>query len=209
MPRLTFIDKVHEEGDVYTFKFVKPQNLRHRAGQHGLFVIPGWYRPHPFTLSSAPEENFVSFSTHVKTGSRFKRRIMKFKQGDTLFLFGPVMNFTLDRSRKSHIFLAQGIGVTPFRSMLVHAHHAGVDDHITLVHVDNETPVFKDVTSSYATESYYPTSAEAFRDIVAKLDKDALFYLSGSPKFVRTTRQFLHTNGVKRRNIKIDLFLGY
>lgn len=209
MPVLSFVDKVHEGGDVYTFRFKKPEHIRHKAGQHGLFVLPGFYRPHPFTLSSSPEEGFVSFSTRIREGSAFKQRIMEFKPGNKIFLFGPLLNFTFHEGIGEYIFLAQGIGVTPFRSMLVHAHETKLPVKTTLIHVDSGVHTFKDITIEYATNAFYPTTPEEFREVTLEQDLRKTFYISGSPKFVKATKLFLKENGVERKNIRTDSFLGY
>lgn len=67
---LTFIEKVHEHGDVYSFHFKRPANLGFKAGQHGIFVQPAFTRPHPFSLSSAPEE-FRELVLNQPTSSQY------------------------------------------------------------------------------------------------------------------------------------------
>lgn len=209
MPVLSFIEKIHEGGDVYTFRFMKPAHFRHKAGQHGLFVLPGFYVPHPFSLSSAPEEPFISFTTHAREGSVYKRRLMNFEAGDKLLFVGPILNFTFHKGYEEYVFLAQGIGITPFRSMLVHAHETKKPVKTTLIHVDGGSHTFKELTSQCATVAFYPTNPEGFRQQVALEAKSKVFYISGSPKFVKATRKVLRENGASRRNIRTDSFLGY
>lgn len=209
MPILSFIEKIPEGGDVYTFRFKKPANFTHKAGQHALFVLPGFYRPHPFTISSAPDEDFISFTTHAREGSAFKRRIMEFVADDKIFLLGPLLNFTFHKTYKDYVFLAQGIGITPFRSMLVHAHAADMPVTTTLVHVDGAEHAFKDLTNKYATKAHYPTNPDEFREIVLGQDAQKVFYLSGSPRFVKATKALLKEHGVARGSIRTDSFLGY
>ena len=209
MPILSFTEKIHEGADVYTFRFKKPTGFKHKAGQHALFVLPGFYRPHPFTISSAPDEDFVSFTTHAREGSAFKRRIMEFVAGNKVFLLGPLLNFTFHKTYDEYVFLAQGIGITPFRSMLVHANAANMPVKTTLIHVDGAGHTFKALTSEYATEALYPTNPEEFRDVVLKQDSAKAFYLSGSPRFVKATKALLKEHGVARKNIRTDSFLGY
>lgn len=206
---LTFVKKQHENDDIYTFYFNTPKGLKHKAGQHGLFVLPGWYRPHPFTISSSPDEELVTISTHIGTGSRFKKKLMSMESGDSILFIGPILNFTLRDHADTHVFLAQGIGITPFRSMLFHAYAASLPIITTLIHVDSKGHTFRDLTQEYATHAYYPTNPAEFQAKVKEQDINQVFYLSGSPRFVRATRKFLVERGVKRRNIRTDSFLGY
>lgn len=207
--KLHFIKKEKENGDIYTLFFKKPANFKHKAGQHGIFIIPGFYKPHPFTLSSSPDEKYVSFATHVDTGSKYKQKLMTMTESSSIVMLGPIMDFTFVEGAEKYVFLAQGIGITPFRSMLLdsQANLRGVNT--TLIHVDSKGHAFKDLTEKYATNAYYPTSADEFRAHITKFDHDQLFYLSGSPKFVNSTKELLTKQGVPPRNIKTDTFLGY
>lgn len=207
--KLSFIKKQQESDDVYTFFFKKPSALKHKAGQHGLFIIAGLYRPHPFTLSSSPEEDYVSITTHVDTGSKYKQKLMTMNESSSITLLGPILNFTFTDKVKKYVFLAQGIGITPFRSMLVNAHAKSLNIETTLIHVDSNTHAFKSLTEQYATNAYYPTNPDEFKQRVSQQNTDQLFYLSGSPKFIKATMKLLTKQGVKTQNIKTDSFLGY
>ncbi len=208
--KLNFVKKQHEHGDVYTFYFSPSKPLKHIAGQHGLFVLSGLKGVHIFSLSSAPEEPHVAFTTHVRKGSSYKQRLNALKPGDHLTLWGPVLDFILRKNVAGYVFLAQGIGITPFRSMLVHANKAKLPIKTVLIHADNTTHTFRDLTEKLATDTYYVSGREAFEQaIVDSLGAEALYYLSGSPKFIRATKRTLKLRGIKRSCIKTDSFLGY
>lgn len=207
--KLSFVKKQHEGSDVYTFFFTRPRNIQHKAGQHGVFLLPGLYRPHPFSLASAPDEEYIAFSTHTASGSRYKRRLSELKEGNSIGLMGPALNFTFKKEVKRHVLLAQGIGITPFRSMLMHAETHLPDVETTLVHVDSGEHLFRDITEPRATKTFYPMNSDAFRDVVTGLDTEQQFYISGSPKFVFATKKLLLETGVKAPAITTDSFLGY
>ena len=207
--RLSFIKKKHENDDIYTFYFSPKQKIEHKAGQHGLFLLPGLHRPHPFTFSSAPGEEYITFTTHVDTGSRYKKRLMKMTPNDRITLAGPLGGFTLESSSNEHILLAQGVGITPFRSMLVHADADKLPATTTLIHVDSKTHTFRSLTEKLATKAHYPTNPDEFRELVRKQDSSQLFYISGSPRFVRATKDLLEEMGVRPSSIKVDSFMGY
>lgn len=207
--QLSFTKKKHETGDIYTFYFTPKKPLKHKAGQHGLFILPGLYRPHPFTLSSAPDEDYVTISTHIDTGSRYKKRLMNLKRGDKMQLVGPILDFTIQPNETNHVFLAQGIGITPFRSMLVDAHNEKLPIKTTLIHVDKSDHAFQSITRKTATHAHYPKSSQEFNFYMNDLDTSSLFYISGSPHFIRQTRKYLLEMGVASNRIKSDLFFGY
>lgn len=211
--RLTFVRKEHVTGDVYTFYFAAPQPLKyHIAGQHGIFVLSSAVRAHPFSLLNAPEEEYVMIGTHVRKTSAFKQRLSHMKPGDPITLFGGFLDFTLEGAGKQAVFLANGIGITPFRSMLVHADRAELPVHITLIHVDGDTPAYRAETEQLAEQAFYPADSHEFgerlRDTIVK-QPDATYYISGSPAFVSNTKAALREHDIEPSSIKTDGFWGY
>lgn len=74
-----------------------------------------------------------------------------------MHFIGPVGAFTLPRRTPEVVMLAQGIGITPFRSMLRHIEITGADKRTTLVHTGAHHP-FRTDTETAATAAHYPTS---------------------------------------------------
>lgn len=208
--QIKFVKKEQENGDVYSFYFSSKQPLSHIAGQHALFIFPGLKGVHIFSLASAPEEDLIRISTHVREGSAYKQRLMQLNSGDTMTLVGPVLDFVYPDDAHNVVFLAQGIGITPFRSLLVHAKSADLSVITTLIHVDSSNHLFQSETKELARRAFYPNDAAEFTDIVKRsIDHDAIYYLSGSPRFVKATKQTLASLGVSKATMKSDNFIGY
>lgn len=129
--------------------------------------------------------------------------------GAKLYMFGPILHFTFVPDIKHHVMLAQGIGVTPFRSMLIHARLAQLPITTTLIHVDAKEHAFKHETKEAATHAFYPSHKEKFQELVGIQNTESMFYLSGSPRFVTTTKKLLLAKGVLPSRVKTDSFLGY
>lgn len=183
--------------------------LGYLAGQHGLWLVPrGGVKP--FTVASAPEEEFVTLGTSLVSQSRFKRALAALSVGATVRLIGPIANFSLDRTAPTVVMLAQGMGVTPFRSMLRHTAVSGAAKRTTLIHVGPRHP-FRCDTEAGATEAYYVTSREAFSQQLAAATvrhPDATFMISGTPAFVRSTAARLKATSVKPLQIRRGAFYG-
>jgi ferredoxin-NADP reductase len=74
-----------------------------------------------FTLASAPYEEELVFATRLRD-TAFKRVLKNMPAGRELNLDGPFGSFTLHRDgSRPAVFLAGGIGITPFRSILLEA----------------------------------------------------------------------------------------
>lgn len=72
---------------------------------------------HPFSVSSSAERDVLEFT--VKTGGDFTRSLRRLQIGSTVYVDGPHGSFTPDRHPgMGYVFLATGVGVTPFLSML-------------------------------------------------------------------------------------------
>jgi ferredoxin-NADP reductase/nitrite reductase/ring-hydroxylating ferredoxin subunit len=134
---LELLEKIKVEGtDVMSFKFSKQSNelgedktpsvSDYAAGQFAFFDI-GDVNNDPkgpirhFTISSAPTEGFIMFTTRMRD-SPYKKRLSTLEKGTKVKVRGPEGQFVLhDDYSKPAVFLSGGIGVTPFRSMIKYA----------------------------------------------------------------------------------------
>lgn len=209
---MTFVGKQHISGDVYAFSFRPAQPLPHTAGQHGFLAVRGGLIAKPFSIASAPEDDEVMIATHVHANSRYKQALAKLQPGDKVKMRGPVFNFVLPRGVPQVVFLAQGIGITPYRSLLRHIANYTFPIQSTLLHVSAEPHIFADETRALATRAEYPATRKAFaRQLQATVAEQpsALYYISGSVAFLASTTQQLKQAGVPAAHIKKDWFLGY
>ena len=136
--RLTLRDIRKEASNAHTFVFDKPR-ATWLAGQHFMVIKPhfpfdlrGVTRV--FTISSAPEEETLCFTTRYfgDQSSSFKRALFRMQPGDRLWAYGPSPIFdyfrALDTGRH-YVFLTGGIGITPVRATL--KHHAAISGRLT------------------------------------------------------------------------------
>lgn len=209
--RLVFQGSREVGGGVSSFSFAPEQPFEARAGQHGILQLGGTARK-PFTLASAPEEDSVLVGTSLQSGSPFKQRLAALRPGDTVSLRGPVNKFTLDGAAAQVVMLAQGVGITPLRSMLAHAALAGLDVESWLIHVAHAGHAYRDETQRWATIPVYPQHADEFRvaaTAAAKSTPHATFFIAGATSFVSSTASLLREAGVTSANIREDKYLGY
>lgn len=207
---LEFISKDEGEAGVTALHFRPRRPLRYRAGQHGVWLVPGGGGK-PFTVASAPEEEVVTLGTSLASGSRFKRALAALAPGATVRLVGPIANFTLEQTTPDVVMLAQGVGVTPFRAMLRHAALSRLDKRTTLIHVGHDH-AFRQDTEGVATDAHYPTSHDAFSgqlEATVRGHPEATFMISGTPAFVRSTAAQLKANAVRPSQIRRDAFYGW
>ena len=213
--KMTFVSKKHEKDDVYSFYFHPHKKLHHKAGQHGLLILPHFRSGlslKPFSLASAPEDIEVMIGTHVHASSTYKQALDDLKPGDIVRFYGPIRRFTLDKKVGQVVFLAQGIGITPFRSLLRHAHNQQLNIRSTLIHVERENHIYREETEQLSSVAHFPTDPEMFNACLLKTiqeQPEATYFLSGAPSFIKSVRSILLTQGITTQHIKQDSFLGY
>lgn len=88
------------------------------------------YARHPFTISSAPGED-MSFT--IKLAGRFTQTAKELKIGDEILIDGPFGNF-IPKSEKDLVFIAGGVGITPFMSILKDRIEKNTNQNITLIY---------------------------------------------------------------------------
>ena len=93
--------------------------LGDQAGQFYLFrplTFKQWWRPHPFSISAAPNNNFVRFTIGARGDDT--ALLQAIKPGIRVMLEGPYGVFTEERrTRERVVLLASGIGVPPVRAL--------------------------------------------------------------------------------------------
>lgn len=96
-----------------------------------------WSDAHTFTISSCPEDTKVQIT--IKVYGEFTRSLYNAKVGETVTVSGPFGSFCKDCSSKDNItFIAGGIGITPFLSVLRHLNYVKAHNKITLFWANNE-----------------------------------------------------------------------
>ena len=120
---LKLINKKHLVDNVWAFRFQPSELLTWTAGQ---YVRVELLHENPdeegtkrwFTNSAAPYEGIMQITTRV-TGSTFKQALSKLEEGVELQLIeNPEGDFVWQNSDLPIVFVAAGIGVTPFHSIL-------------------------------------------------------------------------------------------
>jgi ferredoxin-NADP reductase len=220
--------------DTYDFIFRPSRKPAFQAGQYLEWTL-GVERPDNrgnrryFTVASAPSEDSVRLGVKFYPGSSaFKRMLGAMAPGDTIYAAQLAGSFTLPADPKKKLaFLAGGIGITPFRSMLQHLLDRREARPIVVLY-GNETqddiayrPVLDAADRELGIRTVYAVARGAARHqypgfIDANLVRRAIpdyrdrtFYISGPRAMVKTLRAMLRSMGVRRSRIKVDFFPGF
>ena len=112
--------------------------LDFKPGQFAFIEIEGkgWNEPHPFTISSAPEEDRLRITMKV-LGDWTRKVREELQPGGKVQVRGPYGRFDTAKAGKKQIWLAGGIGLTPFLSK-IRDMKTGDDRQIHLVYAARE-----------------------------------------------------------------------
>ncbi len=216
---LTFIASKNEAGNVRTFIF-ETGGLHWLAGQYQAYQLPQagareeenqrW-----FTVAAAPSEGEIHISTRI-TESAFKKALNALVPGDTIRAHGLEGDFTWEEEPSDTVILvAGGIGVTPFRSILLERQATGKKLNASLIYFNRTDDIpFRDEFDALAkshSEFVFrlivgePVTAET----ILRHAGDAsgkVVYLSGPEPMVESVGNDLKARGVV---LKQDWFPGY
>jgi ferredoxin-NADP reductase len=184
------------------------------------------------SIASAPhEENLMVAMRMRDTG--FKRAVSSLPIGAPFLLEGPYGNLILHRDvARPAVFLAGGIGITPFRSMIRHATEVGSGHRISLFYsirrieeaafltelreIQELNPRFKLIPTISHPSGLPPYWRGELGHITERMlakwipDFQApIFYLAGPPGMVTGMRQVLGEAGVSDDDIRAEEFAGY
>lgn len=225
---LSLKEKIRLTPDIYDFVFNLTQKFNFTPGQYMEFTLG---HPGPdargvrryFTLSNSPTEGEIRVGIKFEpNGSTFKRNMFSMNPGSVISAGQLTGDLTLpsDKSKRL-VFLAGGIGVTPFRSMIKYLVDTNEARPITLIYSDKtpENFVYGDVFAQAHQKLgikviYNPTQTQGHltpqRIIENVADyKNSTYYLSGSHLVVEGFKQTLRSIGVPLSQIKLDYFPGF
>lgn len=230
----------HEVADgTLAFAFERPAGFNFRAGQFLTLILPeplysderGNRRT--FSIASPPQETgFLQIATRM-TGSALKRSLAEMPLGTPVSIFGPAGYFTLHADAAvPAVFLAGGIGITPFRSMVLDAISRQLSHQITLIYSNRapEGAAFYEelarVAEKEANLRYVPTMTQAdgsrlpwngerrfvdaqfLRDYIVDMT-GPIFYVAGPPGLVAAVGKTVLDAGADPAHLRSEEFEGY
>ena len=137
--KMQLVSKLQETKDITSFIFEPEQEIKWLPGQFLHYNLP---HKNPdnrgierwFTIASAPFEGHIRLTTRQaeQGGSTFKKALFSLSIGAYVEADTPDGCFLINPAYKKHIFIAGGIGITPFRSMIFQANN---DNNMPDIHL--------------------------------------------------------------------------
>ena len=205
--------RTHEYGEVYTFIFEKPSDFTFSSGNYVHIHIPTVEPPHrsvrEMSFASAPQDSDITFSITTESKSHWQIKLLALKPGDTIELF-KIKGHLVTPQDGEVVMIAQGIGVTPFRSIIREHFETNSAITPTLIHVGRENYLFENEFSKLSFEQHRIVREELDMTLTTVIanNKNALYMIAGSLVFVEATQKILKEKGISENRIQTDTFKG-
>ncbi len=231
---LSLIERKLIAKDTWEFTFKPNFPIWFKAGQYLEWTVPhnktdkrGIRRY--FTIASSPTEDSVRVGLKLQeNGSSFKKNLYDMQVGDNIFATSLDGDFTLVKNtKKPLVFIAGGIGVTPFASMTQYMIDTKQKRDVTMFYCNNTQSdiawqnLWDTANQSFGMNTYHVLNKpedkwDGFRGYIsAQIIQDSnidiqqsQFYISGPPVMVSACKKMLLSVGVSRKNITTDFFPG-
>ena len=183
----------------------------------------GWWRPHPFSISAAPNGQYLRLT--IKDLGDDSHRIQRLPIGVAVFIEGPYGSFTSALIRRPRVvMLAGGVGVTPLRAILEELPPARGAVTFLYREGEPEAVIFRDELTALArakgadvrilvghrdcpTLPIDPLSPAGLHGLVPDVASADIF-ICGSRSFTECVLRSLRTLGVPSSHIHAERF-GY
>ncbi|MGB6194030.1 MAG: FAD-dependent oxidoreductase [Terracidiphilus sp.] len=185
-----------------------------------------------FSISSAPQDDTIMVTTRLRD-TAFKRVLRTMPLETEVKIEGPFGDLRLDRDAgRAAVFLAGGIGITPFRSILLDAANKCLSHSIFLFFSNRDpkdAPFLTELQSLEKRSTNYKFIAtmtapsgssrpwDGERGFINKemLDKhlentpSPIYYIAGPPVMVNALQATLQKAGISQNDIRAEEFAGY
>ena len=225
---LTLKEKNLVAKDTYDFVFNSDKKLNFKAGQYLEWTLGhkkndnrGMRRY--FTIASSPtEKEIIMGIKFYENPSSYKKALLAMTPGGKIVASQLTGDFTLPENKnKKLVFIAGGIGVTPFRSMIKYLLDKNEKRDIVIFYSNKSAGdiayknIFDEAFDKLGIKTiYHLTDKDGFlnAEIIKKYAPDfaeRMFFISGPRSLILAFDTALKEAGVHKNHIKTDYFPGF
>jgi ferredoxin-NADP reductase len=220
------------------FQFEKPEGFTFKAGQSIDMTLlepsetDGEGNRRAFSIASSPDEVTLLVATRMRD-TAFKRVLGAMPIGSHVQIEGPFGNLVLHNNpARSAVFLAGGIGITPFRSILLRATREHLPHRLFCFYANRrpeDAPFLQELEAlrrQNPSYTFVPTmtdmsrSHRSWQGATGRIDQamitkhvkstvSPIYYLAGPPGMVGALHALLNTMRIDGDDIRTEEFAGY
>jgi predicted ferric reductase len=216
------VKEIKKKGSFFEVE-MRPEHkpISYKAGQ---FVFLRFYNKHlskeshPFSIAS--QSNNPNLKVVIKKLGDFTQNMETLKKGDKIGVEGPYGRFSmLSKSKNDHVWIAGGIGVTPFLGMVQDLETTDTPEKVWLFYSVNDDAdfigydVFQHVSQQTKKFKFVPWNSKKQGHLTAKSIhaesgkfREKEFYLCGPERFKQGIIESLLRAGVSKIHIHEEAF---
>ncbi|MBI3283074.1 FAD-dependent oxidoreductase [Candidatus Curtissbacteria bacterium] len=243
--KLKLIKKQDEAKGTKSFFWETESPVSWLPGQYFYYTLPTLKYPDTrgatrhFTISSSPTEGAtLRLTTRIREESGFKKTLDELQIGQVLEGQGPEGTFILDENEKekNHVFLAGGIGITPFRAFIKYNIDKNLQIPMHLIYSNSvpEEIAFRKELEDWAKNYPYikvamtiskpEESKETWSGQIGRIDElkiseftgnweleigNLTWWVVGPPVFIDAMEEVLSKMKISSDKIRSEKFTGY
>jgi len=235
----TLLGRTEVAKGTMAFQFEKPNNFVFKAGQYIALTLSGSQpqlgppdgMTHTFSIASSPCDEELVVTTRMRN-TAFKQAISSLQIGSPARIEGPMGSFSLHKNTaRPAVFLAGGIGIAPFLSMLSHATKEKLRHPIVLFYANRHLEDAAFIDTLWKLERANPrfrfvptltrtTNNNGWKGKTGHISSEMLvthvgvlrgpiYYIAGPPTMVAASRRTLSEVGVDEDDVRTEEFAGY
>jgi len=215
--------RIAEDTQELVLELARP--LEFQAGQYIAITLPKLpvappYRVREFSMVSAPGDPELTIAFR-QSDTEYKRAILDPAYTGPIITRGPTGLFTLpSQVNQPLVFIAGGIGVAPFLSMLRQQIHQPASPPVTLLRLESSLGRSAYRRELQELEHAHPSlrviehfgrlsSSQQLADLVKSLAPDTQVYIAGPLGMTGHTRALVRELGIMPLSIHMEEFTGY
>jgi NAD(P)H-flavin reductase len=200
-------------GFAVLLRLEKPEGFDFKPGQHLFLNLKGHKKP--ISIANTPEEDGILLYIKIPENPRdkeFFEILRSLKEGEEVDIEGPFGKFNAEEllNQKKVIYIAAGSGIAPVRASVLFLKDK-VKQIVLYQEKFKDRLVFKEELEKYAEvipilsrdESTEYLKGHVQEYLNNYVDKDAVYVLVGSGKFIQENMKILLNNGIKKEQIKL------
>jgi len=224
-----YTSKVIRKGEIaeetISISVERPPSFEFEAGQYVQLGVEAPLYPDPkgssrvFSIASSPLNKNELEIAFRNTGSGFKKTLFELRVGSPVLLEGPFGHFVLPAQKNlKHIFIAGGIGITPFLSIIetVVNNKEGIPINLLYANRSTESTAFLKKLEKLEKDSDCVNvdfivgriEAQHLEKHILNLN-DTIWWIVGPPTMVTEVSCVLQQIGVLQKTIRTEAFIGY
>lgn len=221
----TIIEQKQIAKNTLEVSFRRPNDFFFKAGQYIQLGVPKLLysdvkgSSRVFSIASSPFDQEKISIAFRDTGSGFKRTLKELPINASVNIEGPHGFFTIPQnSSHSHVFIAGGIGITPYLSMLRFIAERGFTFPVMLLYTNRNkerAAYLKELQDTAKCNKYF-----IFKNRYGRIDKQFIqqsvkniqrcsWRIGGPPAMVSYVKNILFLLGIDGRLIYSEEFTGY